>query len=92
MDFKITRSLVYIPDSKSLRENFREMRIFHRRHPREVKSFTHRVSGRTKNLGKLLAALWAELSSRVLVCAAYSDVGNVSVSHGILMILASGGG
>jgi hypothetical protein len=40
-----------------------------------------------ENLGELLAALRAKLSSRVLVCAADSDIGDVSVVHGFLMFL-----
>lgn len=75
MDFKITRSLIYIPDSKRLRENFREMRIFHRRHPREVKSFTHRVSGRTNIRNALETG--QENDSEPILLTAVQDADNV---------------
>lgn len=44
-----------------------------------------------KNFSELLAALRAELSVSVLVSAADSEVGDVSVGHGFLLLLASGG-
>lgn len=36
-----------------------------------------------ESLGELLAALRAKLTARVLVCATDSDVGDVSVGHGV---------
>ena len=45
-----------------------------------------------ENLGELLAALRAKLSACVLVCAADSDVSDVSVGHGTVLLACGGRG
>jgi len=45
-----------------------------------------------ENLGELLAALRTKLSACVLVCAADSDVNDVSVGHGTVLLACGGRG